>query len=399
MDTPLARLPAPIRPAMAALPVSGIHEVFKLGYGRPGLIPLWVGEGDRPTPAFIGEAANAALKAGKTYYNPKRGVPELRDALARYETKLHGRAIGAERVTLTSSGMSAFVLLMQTLIDPGDEVIVVSPLWPNAAAAVTVANGKVVPVTLDPMRHGGFTLDLNKVEAAIGPKTRAIIVASPGNPTGWVADADLQRDLLALAKRKGIWLIADEVYIRFDYRPRDPRGGQAKTPSYLDFAAPDDPLIVVNSFSKAWAMTGWRLGWIVHPAALGDTFETLLEFATSGAPHFLQYGCIAALEQGESFVAETVERCRQGGELVYQALASLPRVRLARPEGAFYAFFAVDGMADSLAFAKELLLKANVGLAPGSAFGPGGEGHLRLCFAASLERLSEAMDRLRPALR
>jgi len=393
MESPLAKLPAPIRPTVATLPVSGIHEVFKLGYGRPGLIPLWVGEGDRPTPDFIGRAATAALQAGKTYYNPKRGIPELRAALAGYETRLHGRPVGAERITLTSSGMSAFVLLMQTLIDPGDEVVVISPLWPNAAAAVTVASGRVVPVTLDPLPQGGFALDLNKVEAAIGPRTRALIVASPGNPTGWVAGAELQRALLDLCRHRGIWLIADEVYIRFDYRP-----GETKTPSYLDFAAADDPLIVVNSFSKAWAMTGWRLGWIVHPAALGDSFETLLEFATSGAPHFLQYGCIAALEEGEAFVAETVERCRQGGELVYQALAGLPRVRLARPEGAFYAFFALDGMTDSLAFAKDLLLKANVGLAPGSAFGPGGEGHLRLCFAASLERLSEAMDRLRPAL-
>jgi len=393
MDSLLAKLPAPIRPSVATLPVSGIHEIFKLGYGRPGLIPLWVGEGDRPTPDFIGRAATAALQSGKTYYNPKRGIPELRDALARYESGLHGRPIGAERVTLTSSGMSAFVLLMQTLLDPGDEVIVVSPLWPNAAAAVGVANGRVVPVTLDPLPAGGFALDPGKVEAAIGPRTRAVVLASPGNPTGWVAEAGLQRDLLALCRHRRLWLIADEVYCRFDYRP-----GESRTPSFLDFAEPDDPLIVVNSFSKAWAMTGWRLGWLVHPAALGHSFETLIEFATSGAPHFLQYGCIAALEQGEAFVAETVERCRQGGELVYQALASLPRVRLARPQGAFYAFFALDGMTDSLAFAKQLLDTANVGLAPGSAFGPGGEGHLRLCFASSLDRLAQAMERLRPAL-
>ena len=399
MDSLSAKLPAPIRASVARLPVSGIHEVFKLGYGRPGLIPLWVGEGDRPTPDFIGRAATAALQAGKTYYNPKRGIPELRDALARYETRLHGRPLDVARITVTSSGMSGFVLLMQTLIDPGDEVIVVSPLWPNAAAAVEVASGRVVPVALDPLPHGGFRLDPGKVAAAIGPKTRALILASPGNPTGWVAEAALQRALLALCKERALWLIADEVYIRFDYRPRGPKGGETRTPSFLDFAQPDDPLIVVNSFSKAWAMTGWRLGWLVHPAALGDTLETLLEFATSGAPHFLQYGCIAALEEGEAFVAETVERCRQGGELVYQALASLPRVRLARPAGAFYAFFAVDGMDDSLAMAKQLLQQTNVGLAPGSAFGPGGEGHLRLCFAASLDRLSEAMERLRPALR
>ncbi len=392
MDS-LPPLPAPIRPAAAELPTSGIHEVFMLGYGKPGLIPLWVGEGDQPTPAFIGRAATQALEAGKTFYNPKRGIPELRDAIAGYESALHGRPIGAERVTVTSSGMTGLVTLMQALIAPGDEVVVISPVWPNIVAAVQLAGGQVVPVTLDPRPEGGFALDLDKVESAFGPRTRALFCASPGNPTGWVARGEEQAALLGLCRRQRAWYLADEVYVRFDYRP-----GSRATPSCLDIAAPDDPLIVVNSFSKAWAMTGWRLGWLLHPAALGPTLEKLTEFTTSGAPHFLQYGALAAIREGEGFVAEIVERCRQSGEIAYQALAGLPRVRLARPEGAFYAFFALDGMDDSLGTAKRLLQEANVGLAPGSAFGPGGEGHLRLCFAASPALVAEAMERLRPAL-
>lgn len=386
-------LPAPIRADIARLPVSGIHRVFMAGYGRPGLIPLWVGEGDQPTPAFIGEAATAALKAGKTFYNPKRGIPELRQALATYLSGLHARPVEAERVSVTSSGMTGLVTVIQTLIQPGDNVVVVTPVWPNIMAAIEIASGVVKPVGLDPRPEGGFRLDLDKVAAAIDGRTRAIFCASPGNPTGWMASAEEQRALLGLCRRHRIWMIADEVYVRFVYGP-----GQKTAPSFLDVAAPDDPLLVCNSFSKAWAMTGWRLGWIVHPPALGETFDKLTEFTTSGAPHFLQYGAIAALEQGEPFVAELVERCSQSGEIVYQALASLPRVRLARPEAAFYAFFKLEGMDDSLAEALSLLERANVGLAPGSAFGPGGEGHLRLCFAASPARLAEAMERLRPAL-
>jgi aspartate aminotransferase len=387
------RLPAPIRADIARLPASGIHQVFMAGYGRPGLIALWVGEGDQPTPDFIGQAATAALRAGKTFYNPKRGIPELRQALATYMSGLHGQPVGPERVSVTSSGMTGLVTVIQTLVAPGDNVIVVTPVWPNIMAAIEIASGQVKPVELDARPEGGFSLDLGKLEAAIDGRTRAIFCASPGNPTGWMATAGEQAAILELCRRKRIWLIADEVYVRFVYGP-----GQRTAPSYLDIARPDDPLLVCNSFSKAWAMTGWRLGWITHPAALGETFETLTEFTTSGAPHFLQYGAVAALQQGEAFVAALVERCRQSGEIVYQALAGLPRVRLARPEAAFYAFFKLEGMRDSLAEALRILEAANVGLAPGSAFGPGGEGHLRLCFAASPARLAEAMERLRPAL-
>jgi len=401
----MSELPAPIRANIASLETSGIAKVFELGFGRDDLIPLWVGEGDRPTPRFICEAATAALNAGKTFYTHKRGIPELRGAIAEYTAGLYGIHMDPDRITVTASGMNGIMQVLQAIAGPGDNVAVVTPVWPNIMSAVQIVGAQVKPVGLDALPEGGFRLDLDRVADAIDGRTRALFIASPGNPTGWVMSAAEQRAVLALARARGIWLIADEVYARFIYNGARDTGSVASrsarghaAPSFLELAAADDPLIVVNSFSKAWAMTGWRMGWLTAPPALGDVLDRLIEFNTSGSPHFLQYGCVTALRDGEPFVRETVERCRRGGELVFQRLSAMRRVRVARPQGAFYIFFAVAGMDDSLAFAKRLVDQAKVGLAPGSAFGPGGEGHLRLCFASSAGRLAEAMDRLAPVL-
>jgi aspartate/methionine/tyrosine aminotransferase len=383
--------PAPLRPEIESLETSGIAQVFALGFGRDDLIPLWVGEGDLPTPAFIADAASAALAAGHTFYTHKRGLPELRQALTDYTNGLYGSAVEFEQVSVTSSGMNAITLVLQTMVRPGDKVAVVTPIWPNILSAVQIAGGLVEPAPLDALPEGGFRLDLERLEAALDERTRALFVASPGNPTGWMMEPEEQRAVLELCRRRRIWLVADEVYARFAYdRPH--------APSFLQWARPEDPLIVVNSFSKAWAMTGWRLGWLIHPPSLAATFDRLIEFNTSGAQAFLQYGCLAAIRDGEPFVAEMVERCRLGGELVFQRLSALPRVRIDRPRGAFYAFFALEGLTDSLGFATTLLDRTGVGLAPGAAFGPGGEGHMRLCFASGRGRLAEAMDRLAPVL-
>ena len=382
-------LSAALRPEIQTLETSGIAQVFALGIGREGVIPLWVGEGDRPTPDFICEAAIASLRAGETFYSHKRGLPELRQAITDYTNRLYGTAVDAEQVTVTGSGMSAMVLALQAIVGPGDNVIVVNPVWPNFMSAVQVAGGELRPVRLDTRPDGGFRLDLDKLLAAVDEGTRAIYVASPGNPTGWIMERDQQEPVLELCRARRIWMIADEVYARFAY-------GRPHAPSFLELARPDDPLFVINSFSKAWAMTGWRLGWITHPAPLWPTFDRLIEFFNSGSPAFLQRGALTALRDGEAFVEDMVARCRRGGDLVYQRLSAMPGLRMAPPPGAFYAFFEVDGLTDSLAYAKEILERSNVGLAPGSAFGPGGEGHLRLCFANSTEKLSEALDRLEP---
>jgi aspartate/methionine/tyrosine aminotransferase len=389
-------MPAPLRPEIVGLEMSRIAEVWQLGFGRDDLIPLWVGEGNLPTPAFICDAASQALNEGKTFYTHKRGIPELRRALASYTDGLYGTRTDVERVTVTSSGMNGIVLVLQAILSPGENVVIVTPVWPNILSAARVAGGVVKTVDLDPLPEGGFRLDLERLAAAVDTQTRAVFIASPGNPTGWVMSGEEQRRVMELCRDRGIWMIADEVYARFIYD--GPARNRAAAPSFLEVAGPEDPLIVVNSFSKAWAMTGWRMGWLTAPAALGETLDKLIEYSTCGAPHFLQCGGVTAIQEGEDFVREMVELCHVGGELVYQRLSAVPGLHIAKPEGSFYSFFRVDGLTDSLAFAKRLLNQTGVGLAPGSAFGSGGEGHMRLCFASTAALLEDAMDRLTPAL-
>lgn len=387
----LSSIDLPIRPAIAGLPDSSISQVARYGRGRDGLIPLWFGEGDVPTPDFICDAADRAMRDGHVFYTYQRGLPELRDGLSRYLERVHGVPIDVERITVMSSGMTGIMLTMQSLIGPGDEAVVVSPVWPNVFAAVEIQGGVVRPVSL---RFGdeGWRLDLDALFDACGPKTRCIFVNAPGNPTGWTMPREDMRRILDFARDRGLWIVSDEVYVRLVY-------DVPVAPSFLEFADPDDRLIVVNSFSKNWAMTGWRLGWVVAPPAFGATWEKMVQFNTSGTPGFIQMAGLAALEQGEPFVRRIVEMCRRGRDIVCDALEDLPRVRLYRPRAAFYAFFAVEGCDDSVALAKRIVDEAAIGLAPGSAFGAGGEGCLRLCFASSEKRLERAMERLVPFLR
>ncbi len=389
-------LPAPLRPEIEALETSGISQLFALGVDREGVIPLWFGEGDLPTPDFISASAVRSLEAGNTFYSHKRGIPALREAIVAYMNGLFGAALDVERITVTSSGMNGIMLALQTIAGAGDSVVVVSPVWPSIMSGVRIMGATLKTVPLH-SREDGFHLDMDALMAACGERTRAVFVNSPSNPTGWVMGREDQQALLEFCRARGIWIMADEVYHRFVYER--PASERPRAPSFLDLARPDDAVIVVQSFSKTWAMTGWRMGWLVHPASLGANFDRLVEFNTSGAPRFLQDGCITALNEGEGFACHVIERCRQGRDLVFQRLSALPRVRLACPEGAFYAFFAVEGLDDSLDTAKQILEEVSVGLAPGSAFGPGGEGHLRLCFAGGTERLSAALDRLEPLFR
>ncbi len=379
-----------MRPTIARFPGSRIREVSDAGFGIEGVIPLWFGESDRSTPAFICEAATRAMTQGHTFYTPNRGIPELRQTIAQYVSGLRGRPIGADRVSVTASGVSAIMLVMEALVDPGSSVALVGPIWPNCADSVTALGGEVRRVPLEPTPQG-WRLDLDRLFDACDDTTRAIFVNSPGNPTGWLMKEEEVRAILAFCRKRRIWAIGDEVYDRLVYdRP--------VAPSFLDLAGPDDPVIAINSFSKAWCMTGWRLGWLVAPPAFGEVIGKINEFNVSSATTFVQHAGITAIRDGERFVAEIVAQYARARDLVVQRLGAMPRVRLVRPEAAFYAFFTVDGMSDSLAFAKQLIAETKVGLAPGIAFGQEGEGWLRLCFATSLARLGEAMDRLEPAL-
>ena len=367
-------------------PESGIVELMNHARGRAGLIPLWVGEGDLPTPSFIAEATAASLAAGETFYTWQRGIPELREALARYYGRHFGGAYRAEEFIACSSGMHAIQLALDAVAGPGDEVVYLSPAWPNFAAAAAIAGARPVPVVLD-NTDNGWALDIDKLAAAITPATKALFVNTPSNPTGWVADRETLAAILSLARARGLWVVADEIYALFSY-------GAARAPSFLDVAGPEDRLIFVNSFSKNWSMTGWRVGWLkIHPD-LQQVFENLVQYSSSGTPAFLQRGAVAALDHGDAFVAGQVERAAKARAILCDRLAATGRVHLAPPAGAFYLFFRIDGVADSRAAAFDIIERANVGLAPGVAFGAGGEGYFRLCFHRRLDQIEEAADRL-----
>lgn len=375
-----------LREAARQAPESGIVAVMNHGRTKPGLIPLWAGEGDLPTPDFISQAATQALQAGETFYTWPRGIPQLREALARYYKRHFGTGFDVENFIVTGSGMHAIQLAIDAVAGAGDEVVYLAPAWPNFAAAAGIAGAQPVPAMLE---HGdkGWTLDVERIEAAITPATRAIFVNTPANPSGWTADRDTLKAILDLARQHGLWIIADEIYALFHY-------GKGRAASFIDVAEPDDLILYVNSFSKNWAMTGWRIGWLVTHPSLQQVFENLIQYSNSGVPAFLQRGAVAALDEGDDFIAEQVERAHKARDRVCQALLATNRVQLMPPSGAFYLFFAVDGIEDTRAAAFDIVDEANIGLAPGTAFGPGGERFFRLCFHRRLDQVDEAADRL-----
>ncbi|MGQ2903758.1 MAG: pyridoxal phosphate-dependent aminotransferase [Neoaquamicrobium sediminum] len=367
-------------------PESGIVAVMSHDRGREGLIPLWAGEGDLPTPAFISDAAASSLAAGETFYTWQRGIPELRAALARYYGRHFGRTFAPEEFIATNGGMHAIQLALDAVAGHSDEVIYLSPAWPNFAAAAGIAGATPVPVVLDASGNG-WTCDVEKIAAAITPATRAIFVNTPSNPTGWTADRETLASILDLARERGLWIVADEIYSLFYY-------GGTRAPSFIDVMEPDDRIIFVNSFSKNWAMTGWRVGWLkIHPE-LQQVFENLMQYSISGVPAFLQKGAVVALDGGDAFIAEQVERARAARDIVCDRLQATGRVELSPPAGAFYAFFKIDGVEDTTSAAFDIIDRANVGLAPGTAFGVGGESYFRFCFHRRLDEVEEAVERL-----
>jgi aspartate/methionine/tyrosine aminotransferase len=374
------------RPAVRALMASQIREVANAGLGEEGVLPFWFGEPDEVTPAFICNAASQSLARGETFYSQNFGIPELRQAIGAYVSRLH-RPTSAAHVAVTASGMSALMLTVEALVAPGDRVVVVTPLWPNLVEIPKILSANVTCVPLA-FTATGWTLDLELLLAALKPGTRAVMINSPNNPTGWTISRADQQAILAHCRRHGIWIVADDVYERLVY------DGSACAPSFLDLAGPEDRVISTNSFSKSWLMTGWRLGWIVAPDALMPDLGKLIEYNTSCSPVFVQRAGVVAITDGEPTIAHTLERYRAARDMLVTALARMPRISVAPPPGAMYAFFRVEGETESLAFCKRLVREARLGLAPGSAFGPEGEGFVRWCFASSEARLADGIARL-----
>ena len=375
-----------VRPEIDAMPDSPILEVWRSGISLPGIIGLWAGEPDQPTPAFICEPAIAALRAGETFYTHNRGIPELRAALQRYHQRLYGLRISDDRIAVTSSGMNAIEILCQALLGARTKAVAITPAWPNILRAMTINGAEVVETPLG-RSNRGWSLDLEAVDAACAEGVKVLYAASPANPTGWAISREEAEALLTISRKRDIALISDEVYHRIVYdRP--------VAFSFLEIATPEDNVFIVNSFSKSWAMTGWRMGWMIFPDYFTPIAEKLIQFNTSGGQAFLQRGAIAALDEGEQFVAEFVARCRTGREIVSRRLAQMSRVQEIASNGSFYAMFEIDGVSDTLAFCKAAVQKARIGLAPGVAFGRGAETLIRLCYAKSPKTLETAMDQL-----
>jgi len=382
--------PIAARAAVRALTASRIRELFNAGVGRKDVVAFWVGEPDEPTPEFIRRAGIASIEAGEVFYSSNYGIAELREALAAYVTRLHRPTAPAE-IAVTSAGVNALMLVSQLLVSPGDRVVEVVPLWPNLQEIPKILGAEVATVALE-FDPGGWRLDLERLLDALRPGTRALYLNSPNNPTGWTVTREAQQTILAHCRKHGIWIFADDAYERLYYE------GNGIAPSFLDLAEAGERVISTNTFSKSWLMTGWRLAWAVLPAALEADIGKLIEYNTSCAPVFVQRAGIAAVTQGEPVIARTLERFRGARDFLVRELRAIPGVEVASPSGTMYAFFRVRGMTDSLAFCKRLVAEHGLGLAPGSAFGPEGEGYVRWCFAAEPAKLAEGVARLRKAL-
>ncbi|MDR6817371.1 aspartate/methionine/tyrosine aminotransferase [Neorhizobium sp. 2083] len=375
----------------AAAPRSGIGEIVTYARGRENLMPLWIGEGDLPTPDFITRAASEALLAGETFYTWTQGIPALREEIVRYYQRHYGRDLSVDNIYVTGSGMQSIVLAVQTVASAGDEIVYLSPAWPNVVNAVTVSEAKPVTVELG-FADGRWVLDIDRLKAAITPKTSALFINSPSNPTGWTATHDDLKAILDLARKHGLWIIADEIYGLYCF-------DGARAPSFMDVMEPEDRIIFANSFSKNWCMTGWRVGWMVAPAEIGQTLTNLIQYSTSGVAQFMQKGAIAALEQGDDFVRTNIERARKSRDILCDALIATNRVETLKPSGALYAFLKIDGVTDSREEAFRIVDKTGVGLAPGTAFGPGGQGFMRACFLRDPLQVEDAANRLSDYIR
>ena len=378
---------AELAPGLDRVAPSRIRELADIAFSMPGVLRLHFGESNMPTPQFIKDAAAQALAEGYTFYTENAGLPGLRRGIATQYRQLHGVDLKAlEEIVITASGVQALNVSIRCAIDPGDEALILTPNWPNATAIVSMFGGipKEIPLAWQGER---YTIDFNALATAITPQTRLLVCTSPSNPLGWVATVREQQALLEFCRHHRLWLLADEVYERIFYADH-------VAPSILRLCSREDAVIVAQSFSKTYCMTGWRLGWLVSRTDLAAKAAQLNEFIVSHAPSMVQRAGAIALEKGESEVQALVAKFKERSRFCYEALRAMPGVDVSRPEGAFYLFPRIDGVADSFAFALELLKKTKVSVAPGVAFGNGGEGAVRICTAADLSVLEPAMERL-----
>ncbi|MBC7437397.1 MAG: pyridoxal phosphate-dependent aminotransferase [Bdellovibrionales bacterium] len=379
-----------MRQAIQNLEESKIREVANAGMGRSDMLAFWFGESDEVTPDFIREAAIESLRRGETFYSHNLGLPELREEIAGYMSGLHGH-VEVDRLAVTSGGVNALMLAIQALVNPGDEVVAITPVWPNLTAQPAILGAKVRTVPLKPVA-GAWTLDMDALLAAVNPAISVLIINAPNNPTGWTLSRAEQQVILDHCRKTGTWILADEVYERLYYEPT----ANQCAPSFLDVSVANDKLVVVHSFSKSFLMTGWRLGWLVMPPRMTQQMSKLVEFNTSCASVFTQRAGIVAIQRTAEVTPRVVAQLKLCRDTLVPLLQALPGVNVSPAKGGMYAFFQLEGFPDSLDTAKRLVAEAGLGLAPGNAFAPEAQGWLRWCFASKdPQRLVQGVERLR----
>lgn len=380
-----------LRPVVEGLSLNPGAEIVRYGRRKADILSLGQGEGDTPTPDFIIKGAEKAMQAGKTFYGPVLGHADFRQEIANYYVHQYQREIPTHRIFVTGSGTTAMHLALTALLDEGDEVVAISPIWKNLLGAVELAQAKITEVPLTET-DGTWSLDMNALTDACNARTKALLITTPSNPTGWTMSYEEMKTLMEFARTQGIWIVSDEVYGRITY-------DKPHAPSFLEVSQPDDLLFTVNSFSKSWAMTGWRLGWLVGPASAEEPIRDIALYDNMGPPSFTQYAAIEALRHGEPFIQEQLSRWQENIDIFMEWVDGQDKIRACRPDSTFYSFFRVEGESDCLNFARRLIDDYSLSLAPGCAFGNVGKGYMRLCFAVSKSKLTDALDRLEKAIK
>jgi aspartate aminotransferase len=354
------------------------------------IVHLEIGQPDVPTFDNVAQAGVRAIEEGRTRYNPPPGVDALREAIAEDAGQRRGFEVSPAEVVVAPGAKLMLFFPTLTLVEPGDEVIYPDPGFPTYAAMIGVAGGVPVPVTL--REETGFAFDLDAFDEAVSDRTRLIILNSPSNPTGGVLSMEMLEHIAAAAQRHDAWVLSDEIYLRLMFD-----GGTA--PSMAQLPGMRERTIICDGFSKTYAMTGWRLGYGVMPESLAERLGLLLTHSIGCTATFTQYAGLEALSGPQEQVDAVVEEYQRRRDVLVEGLNGIPGLSCRRPEGAFYAFPNITAFGLSSQWVAEYLLEeAGVAVLPGDAFGPGGEGYLRLCFANSMENIEVALERIAEAL-
>ena len=372
---------------IAKMRPSPIRRIYEKAMQMDDVVFFSLGEPDFDTPPQVVEAAIESLRRGETHYTPNAGLPELREAIADNLREYDGVVYNPDSdIAVTSGGMEALVLSLMAIVEPGDEVILADPSYTNYRDQIAICKG--VPVYVPVREENGFQFDMAELRRAVTDKTRAIMVNTPSNPTGAVASRERLAEIAEIAREQDLWVIFDEVYKHLFY-------GDSPFVNVASLPGMRERTLVLDSCSKTYAMTGWRVGWVAGPAAVVGNMPKIQENICSCVPAFVQRGAVCALRTARNDVVRMNREYRARRDVIVAGINAIPGLTARTPEGAFYLFVNIrETGLSSEAFAMRLLEEGRVALSPGSAFGPSGEGYVRISYASSIDNLRKGVERI-----